>query len=148
MDLSPTTINLIKKSNNLSELRLFIREYLKIRYQWVNNISDIQALKEIILNNLFNVINKSLTENISHKSQLKGLSIKNIKLFVQNKIYTVEQGEKYILLLSENTKQRKKSRSNKRNVKKSMGSPKKEKKKAVSSWYLQLFAIIIFVRQL
>ena len=129
MDLSPTIINLIKKSNNLSELRLFIREYLKIRYQWVNNISDIQTLKEIIINNLFSVINKSLTENISQKSQLKGLSIKTIKLLKKNQIYSLEQGKKYIRLLSENQKQKKRSRSKTRNVKKSMGSPKKEKRK-------------------
>lgn len=143
MHFSLEVKNLIKQSNNLSELRVFIREHLKIRYQWINNISDIQTLKLIILNNLFTVINKSLTENVLHKSQLEGLSIKNIKLLAQNNIYTVEQSKKYILLLSESTKQKKTSKSQKGNVKKSMSRPKKRKqKKAVSSWYLQLLLLL------
>lgn len=143
MKLTPEIKRLIQQSNNLGELREFIRQYLNIRYEWINKISDISLLKTIILSNLFTVINKTLTEDLSHKSQLEGLSIKYVKLLIQNNIYTLKQGERYILLLSNSTKQKNVSKSQKGNVKKSMSNPKKRKqKKAVSSWYLQLLLLL------
>ena len=133
MKLSNEAIELINKSNNLAQLRELIRQYLNIRYEWINKISDIKALKFIILEDLFEDINNTLFKSITSRSQLEKLPEELIKKLYELNIYSKEE-EKTFLLLKGNIKIKTNNRSKNGNRKKSMSRPKKRKqKKALSN---------------
>lgn len=122
----PQVKQLIHKSNNLGELREFIRQYLNIRYEWINKVSDLQTLKTIILQDLFKTINDSLVPQINKTPDLSNLNKSMIEKLFKLEIYSKEQKEYFLEL--KNVKINKKEKQ-----KKSMWKPKKRKQeKAVS----------------
>jgi hypothetical protein len=128
MKLTNDAKNLVNQCNNLGELRLFIREYLKIRYEWINKIDNIELLQSIICKNLIDLINISLIEKIKDKTQLDKLSEEMIEQLFTKKVYSNE--EKNYLIKLKSIKKHKPVVN-----KKSMWKPKKKKgvqKKAVS----------------
>lgn len=120
--------------DSLIEIQIFIIRTFNIDYQWIAKITDIELLKDLTCNQLFDIINNTLTKSIS-ECNISGLGEKTIHKLHSSGVYNKSVFDKLI-------KQKSKKKPN--NIKGKQWN-KKGKKKAVSSWYLQLFAITIFV---
>lgn len=142
MKLSQDLIKLVKKNNNLGTLRLLVREYLKIRYQWINKINDIKLLQEIITKELIEIINFTIISQVTNKSEIPGLNNDIIEKLFLAEVYTKDL-KIHLLTIISITKKHSPSK------KRVMWKPRKKKeiKKAVSRW-LTAFAVIILVTQL
>ena len=142
MELSKETLKEINKCNDINHLMLFINNVLKKDFYWLKLIRDINLLKIIVINNLFNKIElilnlRNISDTIVISEILEGISHNTIVSLYSNDILSEEL---YLVLIDIKPPSKKRGKFN-------WKYKKKGKKKAVSQW-LTAFAVIILVTQL
>ena len=101
MELSKETLNEIHQCNNIKHLMIFITKVLNKNNDWLKLIKNINLLKTILINNLFNKIDlllnlSKVSDRIVISEILEGISFNSITALYQSNILSEEL---YLILL-------------------------------------------------
>lgn len=91
MDLSKEILNEIHQCNNIKHLMIFITKVLNKNNDWLKLIKNINLLKTILINNLFNKIDlllnlSKVSDRILISEILEGISFNTITALYQSNI--------------------------------------------------------------